>query len=545
VISDGREPYPRSHTNQFADQTEEVADDPQTGFDPRHAYLLLETQPNGSIAATGRTSFTINRGPQPPSPTSFVGDGDIGRSSWRWDGVRLRARTSDTGYVPLYYLSMKDGFVISPSFRLLRERFSDGEIDWPAVVICLLTGKCIESDTPFADIRALPLRATLTWSLGRLSVDQALEPETSPTEDYDLTLGMYVSQVDAAVRRSITDRPYSMGLTGGRDSRHILLALNEHGSRPAQLVTGNHYLAFSDGDTEIARALSERVGLPITTVDPQPDRIRAEIEKNWQTEFQTLPHSWGLAVARTLSATSATYIGMDGGTLFGRSTLVKEMRRRYGGALPPRSELRAASMAFLLDRPLDSLNEILAKDLISREDVEEARRRMARSVEKYEAYPNPSQAFKYFNATTRGIGPFTYGMLRNAEVICPLDDPEVVRFALALPWSVSSRADLQTNAIRRYYEAFADIPFVEDYTPKSPSVYWDPDAERRTIAELARRLEQASVKITNVHGMELLEPGAAQLGHIQILVYLWQLLAWNEGQFETLSDPSSSPFPSS
>lgn len=281
-------------------------------MDPDSIYLHLEIDPDGTVTASGKKSFTISKGMDPAESPSEDQPGRIGRSSWLWDGSRLVAHTSDTGLVPLYYYHDEHSFAISPSLLTIRDRFGDHKLDWTALAIQLGHGSFIEGDTPFLDIKTLEVCSTLTWASGVLEV--LTRPFDIPALDMDRgsALSEFRKVFRGAIERSVPSNGFTLGLSGGHDSRYVLFHLAELGYRPEHVVTSNHYLAASDHDTAIAAKVAERVGIPLETVSPNPSRIAAELDKNLRTEFLSPFHSWILDMADKIADVPTLYDGMTG-----------------------------------------------------------------------------------------------------------------------------------------------------------------------------------------------------------------------------------------
>lgn len=491
------------------------------------AYLRLETR-NGRIEVSGTTSLTVRRGPQPVAANSVAEQPQSGCSTWDWNRQRLQVKTSQSGLVPIYYVRLQDGMAVSPSLVALRDLFSLEAIDWPAVALCLTLGHYIEDDTPFRDIRVVPLDCVLTWTPSKFDLTPRRRSIVASKEDYTSALGTYASLVRQAIARYPQSDASAMGLSGGRDSRHILLALLEQGRRPQRLVTCNHYLDFSSADTELAQMLARRLNLAITVAQPPRNRIIAEISKNQITEFQTRSHSWGLGLSQALAGMQTLYDGMNGGTLFGRSPMVRALSRQAGESLPAWSLMAETCVALQWEKPLARLQGLLEPSLFTADVLAAARARLLTCLEKYRRFPNPLQAFRYFEHVTRDTSLFTYKLMTNAEIRCPLDDPTVVNWALGLPWKVTSRAEFQAEALRKCYPAFADVPFVAAYQPRAKETYFDEQAQRESLGRLQLQWQKHPVGLSRT-GLERLKAGGVNWSQIPALILLAQTVALAEG----------------
>ena len=105
-------------------------------------------------------------------------------------------------------------------------------------------------------------------------------------------------------------------LSGGRDSRHILLELCRAGRPPRLAVTMRHYPPFSDEDAVVATEVARAAGVPHVVLPQGGDRFAAEIEKNRRTGFCADEHAWMLPLAAYLRGrVRYAYDGIGGDVL--------------------------------------------------------------------------------------------------------------------------------------------------------------------------------------------------------------------------------------
>jgi hypothetical protein len=98
-------------------------------------------------------------------------------------------------------------------------------------------------------------------------------------------------------------------------------------------------------------------------------------------------------------------------------------------------------------------------------DLEEAAiDRIAGAIRRFEAAPDPYQAFWFWNRTRREINFVSTGILGEAAMVaCPYLDPDFVRLGLSLPWSVTCDQKLHDDAIAQAFPDCADIPYAEGF----------------------------------------------------------------------------------
>lgn len=454
-----------------------------------------------------------------PSP------GSTASSNWAWDGSVLSCRTSSNGYRPLYYSYDSGQMVATGSLMQCRRLVSDRSVDWTNVVLFLALGQFVEDLTLFSSIRALPAASSLRWKDGEAPsiAEQRVPPVCTDGVGSVTAMSHYDKLVLSALEQCSPLGDCALGLSGGRDSRHILLGLLQSGRRPSRVLTSHHYLGEASAiDVEVACSVADALNLPIETVLPPKNCVAAELVKNQVIEFQSLSHSWGLGLADAVEGEATLLDGMNGGVLFGRSGLVRHVRSQIGECLADWETLEKLAVEWLFDVPVAALVGFVSPSILSSEKIDLARAQLVASLRKYADYPNPLQAFLYFNHTARDTSCFTYGMMKAGNVICPLNDPELVNWALGLPWRISSLPTFQSDAILRHYPETGHIPFEEQYQPSTSAFQRDLKAEKSTIKKLLRN---GGRSVVTRKGAKALLSGRASLKQIQVFAYLSQLTA--------------------
>lgn len=441
-----------------------------------------------------------------------------GMSRWDWDGKKLTCQTSITGCLPIYYCLDKNEITVSTSLIFLAKK-QNSLPDLPAIILFLVLGDYIEDKTPFANIHALPLDSILSWSPTEgLSVHLSRNP-THTAINLMEALYQYDQLVCKAVQtNSVTD--VSQGLSGGSDSRHILMAIHRVGNQIPALYTSFHYIdVLSSADVEIAQMVANALGAKIKTINPIPNRVDAELIKNKIVEFQSLEHSWGINLANALKNSEFLYDGINGGALFGQSDLVKYLRKKHGQSLPDWDQMQKDIIETFFTKRINFLRQIISLRFLSEENINTAKTLFENSLQTYKNYPNPFQAFRYYNHVSRNTSLFTYSLMKNNKILCPLDTPEMVRFALSLPWEISSDPDFQIKTIRKYYPDFAHIPFVEEYQPQKQGFLPDFNSESKSLLQI-KKLIRSNL---SEKGLAEIESGKVKLTYLQLFSYLAQL----------------------
>jgi len=184
-------------------------------------------------------------------------------AEWQWDGARLAARTDRFGFQPLYYATRGGTFWLSPSIPALLAAGVPAELDDAALAVFLRLGYFLDADTAFRHVRQVPPAARIAWAEGQLTVEggRSVAP-CRHAVGRDDAVDQYVAIFRAAMaRRPVDPARTVVPLTGGRDSRHILLELHAAGVAPARSVTVQVAPPKSVEDVRVARALAAAAGV--------------------------------------------------------------------------------------------------------------------------------------------------------------------------------------------------------------------------------------------------------------------------------------------
>jgi asparagine synthetase B (glutamine-hydrolysing) len=239
-------------------------------------------------------------------------------ATWSWDGRALRAENDRYGMRPLYYAAWPGRLAISPSVPALLAAGAPADLDEAALAVFLRVGFFLGEDTPFRAIRALPPCARFEWRDGALHVSGQPPPTPRPQRlSRAAAIEGYIDLFRVAIaRRLVPGDDAAVPLSGGRDSRHILLELCRAGRPPRLAVTMRHYPPFSDEDAAVATDVARAAGVPHVVLPQGGDRFAAEIEKNRRTGFCADEHAWMLPLAAYLRGrVRYAYDGIGGDVL--------------------------------------------------------------------------------------------------------------------------------------------------------------------------------------------------------------------------------------
>jgi asparagine synthase (glutamine-hydrolysing) len=455
---------------------------------------------------------------------------DFGRATpdgvfaeWTWDGARLLVRNDRYGLHPLFYFAAGGEFGISPSIPRLLLEGAPAELDEPALAVFFRTGFYVGEDTPFRVIRAVPPSATLEWSDGRLRVAGERPTPKGQSISRPEARDRYIALFREAVRRRLPDGgEYVMPLSGGRDSRHILLEACEAGCRPRFCLTVRHHPPRMDEDAELAAWVAEALGLEQVLLDQTEPRLPAELRKNVKTSFGSDEGTAFMVLGDYLDGRTRVIFDGIGGDFLSSGRFLTERR------VAMVEEGRLADLADDLLWKQPRVPALLGDEWRPRLDRRAAIRRLQAELERHADAPNPITSFIFWNRCRREIALFPFNFYPEAiEKICPYLDHDVFDFLMSLPPAVVLDRTFHAEAIQRAFPAYAHIPF----EPQGSPFRFD-DAYRRDllalIADVGAYLEQEPPRLLSAQKVRERLARHAQAGREPVqfsphLIYALQL----------------------
>jgi asparagine synthase (glutamine-hydrolysing) len=411
---------------------------------------------------------------------------------WTFTRGTLIVRNDAFGLIPLFVYMRGGEIAISPSLQKLLCEGAHAELDEAALAVFLRLGFFVGDDTPFRHIRALPPGAVLVWRNGMPEMRQGgsyVVPRRTVARDEAIDHAIALTR-QAVGRRMPTDDNVAVPLSGGRDSRHLLLELVHRGCRPRFAVTVPRYPPNAGEDQRLAPAVAAAVGIPHAIARPIDRPAFAEARKNVETNFCADEHAWFYGMLDYMRGRAATVYEGIGGSLWKVGWLAqRDVREAWAAGRT--EDVAERALETHQQQPID---DAVIEDLApSGVDFSRhlARQRLARELEHHAAAPDPGKSFHFWNRLRRELALVPCVMMRSfAAVHTPLVDRDLTEFLLSLePELVSpvlSRSDkrFHSEAIARGYPGFAHVPFEADAPQRS-----DPSAHYRQFAlDVARHL---------------------------------------------------------
>jgi hypothetical protein len=292
---------------------------------------------------------------------------------------------------------------------------------------------------------------------------------------------------DAVRRRVREDDAYILPLSGGRDSRHLLLELIDAGHPPSSCVTAHHHPNVWGGDVPYAARLAASLGLPHVAVSPGP-LIAEEWRKNRLTSYCSDEHAWYRCVADTLNGrVSHTYDGLNGGTSMARDFYPAKLARLD-------REQRFDEMSWYLGRKYRGrprFAPLVSAEARTHLSAERAATRIRAELAKHADAPEPYMSLRFWN---RGQGELnlTSTLMLHAvgSAYTPFLDPDLVQFI----WGLSSEhidASFHDEVIAVRFPRGNDVPYLQRSVPEPSRAFLR--SVNRDLASILRSRSDGSL----------------------------------------------------
>ena len=445
---------------------------------PDNTYVELSWR-NGSASFCGLPSGSFG--------TKTLGGHGI-HGGWHWDGTTLTAEVDRYGFFSLFYAVEGNTIRLSPSLWQLAQRGSQLTPDRRALGVFHRMGIFINDDTPIAGIKVLPPGGKLSWARGSLTIDR---PDRTVTQQAirraDAVDGM-IEHFRKAIARTLDtwSGPVILPLSGGRDSRHILLELVRQGRPPQACITFHHGGGSWNTEIKAARAICEAVGVRHEVLgrprSRQADYLRAialtQLCADEHAQMMPL-HDYFLEHGGV-----AAYDGIAGDILTNPDDHAEGyLRLARSGDFDEIARRMIAGHGRIISRGEGAEG---AGPLYSPGADEQTVAYVAEAIAAYADAPDPYQMFWLMHRTRREISFVAQGILSPARaVFAPYLDADFVEFCISLPYEVTRDQTLHDDAMRRAYPAYADVPFQEAFQP-DPALPTSVRHKLKSLADTAR-----------------------------------------------------------
>jgi hypothetical protein len=438
-------------------------------------YIVVDFREQKSIV---QGDLTATFGARVPSSNLAWGV----HANWSFADDQLVAHVDPFGCFSLFYFANDDRIVLSSSLGQLLKLGADSSLDAKAIAAFHLIGWYLDDDTPFKSIKVLPPNGRLVWKHGKLSVtgsghvvvfEKTTISQASAIKEYER---LFAASVRACLDIAQND---ILPLSGGRDSRHILLESLRQGHRPSYCVTLNS--ARPGGispDVECARKLCSDLKIPHRTVINFRSKMADQTKAIELTNYCSDEHAWLVSLCWHLNERGHNFWDGIGGDVLTRNKIF---------SLPEASQLIAAGkFQQALDLHMKGFDRITGSTLSERVassgiclQVAEAREQIFANFSAVQPAPDPNSQFVFRTRTRREIGcmpQMLMGSRRSAY--CPYLEPRLVHFCSSLPQEVTYDARFHDAVIKTSFPSVA-----APYDDEIEGIY-PPASKPEKIAEM-------------------------------------------------------------
>ncbi len=415
--------------------------------------IRVVADPGGGLRVDGEAQCELGHR---LAPSRHGSDGVF--ASWRFADGRLTVATDRYGFYPLYYAVGANEIVVSPSVAALLERGVSRALDLDALAVFLHVGFFLRDETPFRAIRAVPPGGRVVWTRAGLSAEGAPFSTAAADIDRAAALDAYVATFRQAMGRRPPRGRVAVPLSGGRDSRHILLELVAAGASPDVSVTARFFPPRPDEDAAVAPRIAAALGVPHVLLD-QGDEREAESSKNLATGFCADEHAWFRVVGEFLGrAVDTVYDGIGGDVLSAGLFLSPPRVQAYA-----EGRYDEVATVFMKPRHAATLTRLLAPGVREQLAPARARARVAGELAAHAGAANPIGSFAFWNRTRREIALAPYRMIGGtATVYAPYLDHDLYDLLATLPARMLMDRTFHTDAIRRAFPEHAGLAYERD-----------------------------------------------------------------------------------
>lgn len=421
---------------------------------PQPCFLKLTHREDGTTDVSGDAAQLVGR-QIPAASGSERPDGSW--VWWEWDGTSLTVENDALGYRTLYYAARGNTLCISTDIDQVTARAGVSTWNPLAISVFCRSGIWPGNDTAFEQVHTLPPNSRLTWRAGRLEiVTRALEVERIAT-----TRAAAIAEFVRRFRDGLERRMPRAGetawlpLSGGRDSRYLLLELLRAGVRP-RCITARYRPPGTSEDADIAGRLCRALGVEHETLTTTAHWLQGEQRKNRLLSYASAAHSWFIPVAeRMVQVGGIAYDGIGGDNTISGYFLDAPLMEDFA-----RGRLRAVAERFAPPQQERALRRWFGDDVYSAMPRDAALERLAEDLGQYQHRPTPVSSWAMESRARRGVAVTQYGYLRRLNaVLSPYMDLDVYRYAIGLPWELLADKAAHTEIIHREFPETADIPF--------------------------------------------------------------------------------------
>ena len=241
-------------------------------------------------------------------------------ASWHWNSETLEVRSDRHGYLPLYYQhdEATGRLAVSDSPLQLLAATPGMEFDLPSLAFFCRAGFLLGDRTLYRGISRVPAGSLLRWSRGSVTIESVESQfDGDVPGSIDKAVEGWIDRFKVAMhRRRPIGIDFAMPLSGGRDSRMMLMELRRLGFDPCEVVTLGPGSRSTNDDVRIATEIVDRFGLYHNIIRSNRGWVDLELERHAWCGGEALEHAWLVPLWSYLSSNHGCwYDGLGVGSM--------------------------------------------------------------------------------------------------------------------------------------------------------------------------------------------------------------------------------------
>ncbi|NWN90419.1 hypothetical protein HLV39_02755 [Marinobacter adhaerens] len=389
---------------------------------------------------------------------------------WSATDHTVTISTDRLGMLPYYIFHRPNRLMVSDTIHKILNSVPehDFQLDYAALSVQFRLGHFLGDDTAFTDIKRLPANAIIKLTEHGLETTFRSEPP-NPMLDIsaEKAVKVYGERFDELMENLLHNNhaPLIIPASGGRDSRHILLALDRLKIQPKICITQRHLPPTPDDDYICAKTLCKSLGFNHKILNKTADILDDEINKNRLINYESEPHGWIMPTIEYLAEQSDNII-LDGlgGDRLSESKLDKVLYDLY-------KQERFSDLSRLMLGRGDYLQTFLTQPLRRHLNYEIAIDAISKKLEEYKGLNNPIIEFYLRNRTRRCIAPSCWNLFGYSNhVITPFIAADLHRLLVSFPAEIHEAQNLHTRTIADRYPQYSQLPYAGDKIANLPNM---------------------------------------------------------------------------
>ncbi len=376
-------------------------------------------------------------------------------SEWRADEMGLTLRSDPLGIAAIYYYATAKRVICADNLVELFENGAPRKVDPLLLRFNERFFFCPLDLTIFEGIKRLPPGATLTFNAsGDMRVSNGIKAPRAHTLSRGAAVATYGGLFEDAVRKLTQgEDALTVPLSGGRDSRHILLACRAL-KKDIRAVTFRNFPP-TGRDVAIAAEVCRAIGCAHEVIEnTEYDFLPSLVKTLPAVHFETIHHGWIWALVRYLKEKPRPFLdGLAGDVL---SNALFFSARDNHLIRDGRGEELARELALTVRPNPDKQN--------AARDLERTEHLIATEFARWADWPNPQIACTLFNRTRRCIAsaPRAISAASGAPAVFPYLEPDLFAFLAGLNEGFFADKGFHDEAIALRYPGGAAIPYGQD-----------------------------------------------------------------------------------